>query len=173
VRENLAWILSCYKHYLKYGGTMKLEEWFSLDGSGVMSSDDFMIYPRLLKLKKYYGENVYIYDLDNLIKEPQIVVNEIAAFVGVNYKGDYLFNIENEGVCKRRAGILRLINIFVQRFKMLDRFRLTGVINYIIKLIPNSNYNVRFKDEDSKIIKLLFEYDRKMVREMVEGKGGL
>lgn len=45
VRPHGSWILSCYKHYLKYGGSRELSRFFNLEAKAFMKPEDFLLAP--------------------------------------------------------------------------------------------------------------------------------
>lgn len=110
VRSHASWILSCYKHYLKYGGSRALHEFFRLDATGLMKPNEFLIYPKLQALDAGFKGRVWAYDLQTLVTNPVRVIRGLEHYLGARYKGSYDLVVVNEGVSNRQAEILRRTN---------------------------------------------------------------
>lgn len=114
VRRHPAWILSVYKHYLKYGGTRKFDQFFSpssKDACSVMHWRDFLLVPRLEKIIDAFDSEPFVFDHDDLRSQPENLLRGIAGFLGVSWNEDLpQLPSLNEGVNDRQALLLRKLN---------------------------------------------------------------
>lgn len=81
-REPVSYIVSLYKQYLHQGGTDTFDQFFNLEGSGVMGPESLNYVLRLQILKQSF-DSVIAYDYDVFRRDATLIYQEIAAAIGV------------------------------------------------------------------------------------------
>lgn len=108
-RYQTGWLLSIYKHYLKYGGTRSLDEFLGEDGSSVLSMDDLRFRPRLEATMEAFPRGVFPFFWEELNMDSRSLYEDMATFLRLDppewekTQGTIL----NEGVNERQAKLLR------------------------------------------------------------------
>ena len=112
-RGHADWLLSIYKHYLKYGGTRGLEAFIDPErDKGLLRCRDLHLEPRLASCREAFGERVFPFLWEELRDDPARLFGDMARFLGVaqthwqRTTGQRL----NEGVDRRQAAILQRLN---------------------------------------------------------------
>ncbi|WP_155833531.1 hypothetical protein [Halomonas sp. BC04] len=162
VREHESWILSCYKHYIKYGGTLSLEEFFSLSGEGLMSPDEFLIWPRVKLLDEMTDGRVFVYFLEDFTSSPGSVVRGLERFFQSDYTGNLLFGKENEGVNRSQAEVVRQVNNWI--FKNVKKSKMQKLLtkksySFIKKFISTRGEPLSYDSDASSAILKHYEDD--------------
>ncbi|MEF8849071.1 MAG: sulfotransferase domain-containing protein [Candidatus Thermoplasmatota archaeon] len=79
VREKEDLLVSWYKKYVVNGGTLKIEDFLE----EIVNTDKLEYKPYLEELQCYFGkENVFVYRLRELKKDPEALVEKVCSFIG-------------------------------------------------------------------------------------------
>lgn len=165
VRSHESWILSVYKHYLKYGGTEKFENFFCPSKeSSIMHPDDFLFMPRINLVIELFQSNLFIYRQEDLFFQPQVVVDDLSNFLGVpTIKIEEKLKILNEGVGESSAKIIMQINKFSLLRKILNSRKLKKIgvspIRMAKFLAGKNENNIQISKETRQIIYELYSDD--------------
>jgi hypothetical protein len=112
LRRHDAWILSIYKHYLKYGGVESLESFLGLDATpATIPLSDMSFMDRVQRVQDILGVRPFCFFLEETRRQPQRLSMQLARFAGVDagpqFTQDRLYN---EGVNQREASLCRGLN---------------------------------------------------------------
>lgn len=113
LRSPESWVLSIYKHYLKFGGVETLEGFLGLDGRTppTLEPEDLLFMPKLRRIKDVLGVEPFVFFLEELRLRPAELSSELARFAGVPEGPDFpQGRTFNEGVNTCEAEICRKIN---------------------------------------------------------------
>jgi len=112
-RGHEGWLLSIYKHYLKYGGERSLDRFLEAnDTDGVISLDDLRYMPRIEAAQSAFPGRIFPFLWEELSESPEELFADMARFVGLqppdwrSSQGKML----NEGVNQRQADLLLRLN---------------------------------------------------------------
>ena len=114
VRRTDHWLLSIYKHHLKYGGTTALPDFLArLDQPGFLGWQDLHLMPRLRALEQSFPGRMLVFFMEELVHEPQRLLAEFGSFITgdptcFSAVGD--LPRRNEGVDRSSAAMLRRLN---------------------------------------------------------------
>lgn len=113
LRRHDKWILSIYKHYLKYGGVETLDGFLGLS-AGVpptLAVEDLLLMEKVRRIETVLGVRPFCFFLEELKNQPEVLSSALAAYAGVTegprfVKGAAL----NEGVDAAEAAFCRRVN---------------------------------------------------------------
>ena len=113
-REPHGWLLSIYKHYLRFGGTQTLENFIHLPGrtGAVLDVEDLLVSPRLEAVRQAFADRVFPFLYSELRDSPQALLSDLADFLGTSPPEWERIEARtvNEGVNARQAAVLRHLN---------------------------------------------------------------
>lgn len=169
VRSHIPWIKSCYKHYLKYGGCLEFDNFFSHQENGLMLASEFLVAPKLLELKKYFKRRVFSYSMEGLITSPKTTIEGIANFVGGKYTNSMRLPIHNEGLDQAQTTTARIVNSIMPRSVLKRRPQ----IGYLLaKRLPLKNLKNNQLNSQTKHFALdFYAEDRQVVSDILSVGG--
>lgn len=112
LRRHDRWILSIYKHYLKYGGVETLEDFLGLGASpATIPAQDMLFLNKIRRIEDTLGIKPFCFFLEETRLHPRLLSKHIAEFAGVStgpvFSQDGRYN---EGVNRREATFCRSVN---------------------------------------------------------------
>jgi hypothetical protein len=114
IRRTDRWLLSIYKHYLKYGGTAALPDFLTrLDRPDFLAWRDLHLMPRLHALEQAFPGRTLVFFMEELIQEPQRLLAELGSFLTGDpacFADVGILPQRNEGVSRLAAAVLRRLN---------------------------------------------------------------
>lgn len=132
-RDHDDLILSLYKQYLHEGGYLKFNDFYNFNNTGILKPDDLIFEKRILSLKKYFGENVFIYHQSDLKSNLELFLYNLSLFVT---NKNQIFDLskrlkkgENIGVGYYQSILLRKLNFFSDKYINLNNkiFKYIGI----------------------------------------------
>ncbi|MCS4122740.1 hypothetical protein GGP45_003107 [Salinibacter ruber] len=93
VRPQVSWIRSLYSQFLKEGGTLSFDSFFSLEQDSFLSPEDLLLSPRIQFLRESF-ENVLLYTLEDL-KNIDHLCEALLQFVGGQEMGPIRNRVQN------------------------------------------------------------------------------
>lgn len=109
-RQHRAFVASLYKQYLHRGGVMRLEEFFRLDGTGMITPDDLSYRAVLEVLSEHFGTDPFVFSY-HAFGRIDLLLDRLCSFVGVPVPTDVNANRRvNPGVRSAQGAILRQLN---------------------------------------------------------------
>ncbi|MCG5528874.1 MULTISPECIES: hypothetical protein [Halorhodospira] len=113
-REPVGWLLSIYKHYLRFGGTAALDQFVgrARDDNPILTTDELLLGPRLDALEAAFPGRLFPFCYEELRDSPQALYGAVARFLGTPVPQPVKSNRQrvNEGVNSRQAAVLRRLN---------------------------------------------------------------
>lgn len=112
LRRHDAWILSIYKHYLKYGGVESLDAFLGLEAApATVDCADMAFMDRIGRVQDILGVTPFCFFLEETRRQPQRLSAQLARFAGVESGPDFTRDrLYNEGVNQREAALCRGLN---------------------------------------------------------------
>jgi hypothetical protein len=112
LRRHDRWILSIYKHYLKYGGVETLEDFLGLGAHAATLPPEHLSYrDRITRVEETLGTRPFCFFLEETRHHPELLSKQLAAFAGVEEGPDFSGGERyNEGVNRREAALCRTVN---------------------------------------------------------------
>jgi len=112
LRRHDAWILSIYKHYLKYGGVETLEDFLGLETTpATIPATDMAFMGKVARVEEILGVRPFCFFLEETRLQPQRLSEQLAQFLGVTSGPDFTRqSLFNEGVNSREASLCRWFN---------------------------------------------------------------
>jgi len=112
LRRHDAWILSIYKHYLKYGGVETLENFLGLETApATIPAPDMTFMGKIQRVEEVLGVRPFCFFLEETRLQPQHLSGQLAGFLGVTSGPDFTRqSLFNEGVNRREAALCRWLN---------------------------------------------------------------
>jgi hypothetical protein len=113
LRHPQAWVLSIYKHYLKYGGVETFDGFLGLvDGTkATMSAEDLRIMPKIRLIEKTLGVTPFCFFMEEIRMRPDTLSKALAKYAGVDRGPSFISSdTPNEGVNQNEARICRKLN---------------------------------------------------------------
>lgn len=113
LRKPEPWILSLYKHYLKYGGVETLDGFLGLEPETppTLPHSDLLNMPKIRQIEEILGVRPFCFFMEEMKAHPDELSDAMAAFAGVSdgprFTKDSRFN---EGVDETEARICLSIN---------------------------------------------------------------
>jgi len=107
------WVLSIYKHYLKYGGVESFAGFIGIedDTPSTLSMEDLSIMPKIQRIEEILGVTPFCFYLEEIRYQPAILSKSLADYAQV--EAGPTFNSSataNEGVNDAEAVVCRKIN---------------------------------------------------------------
>ncbi len=121
-RQHGSWLLSLYKHYLKYGGTASLEEFYDIspNQTGVLKRSDLMQYDRLRWTREAFASEPFVFFCEELQHGLPGLLAELAELFGTPMPqlGAAADRKYNEGVNAAQAHrLLKTNRLLVRAFR--------------------------------------------------------
>ena len=112
LRRHDHWALSIYKHYLKYGGVDKPEEFFGIGGcsDATMPLKHLLVMPRLKKIEEALGVRPFCFFIEEVVSRPDKLSKEIASYLGTDVRPVFPDERYNEGMNSLQASVCRVVN---------------------------------------------------------------
>lgn len=112
LRRHDAWILSIYKHYLKYGGVESLEAFLGLDATpATLPLADMSFMDRIRRVQDVLGTAPFCFFLEEARRQPLRLSAHLAGFAGVDSGPEFTQDrLYNQGVNQREASLCRRLN---------------------------------------------------------------
>lgn len=113
MRKPLPWILSIYKHYLKYGGVESLDGFLGLEPHSppAFPKSDFLTMPIIRQVESILGVSPFCFYSEEMKSHPDELSAALADFAGVKSGPDFSGDSKlNEGVNEAEAKACRFIN---------------------------------------------------------------
>ena len=112
LRRHDAWLLSVYKHYLKYGGVETLESFLGLKRAPATVPAKAMAFvDKLERVEDVLNERPFCFFLEETRVQPGRLSEQLAEFCGVRAGPDFSTHGSfNEGVNQREAALCRFLN---------------------------------------------------------------
>lgn len=122
-RDHKNWILSIYKHYLKYGGSLTIEEFLnSIGQDGFLSWKDLMFSPRIQLIQNLTGKKPFVYDMSSHFLKMNSFAKQLQNFIC----GDPCSSKSNtnfERTETRNEGVNLLQSKILQNLHKLELFK--------------------------------------------------
>ncbi len=138
-RRHDAWLLSLYKHYLKYGGNRRLEQFFDIeDNTGVLQHADLMQAERLNWVQECFAIEPFVFFCEELGEGLQPLLGELALLFGTEIPrlGQRIHTRYNEGVNAAQSERLIATN------RLLYRLSRRGVARRLVRFFHGIAYRV-------------------------------
>lgn len=126
------WILSIYKHYLRYGGNISFSNFYGNGRNGLIRNEDLQIMPRLLSANKIFQGRFYAYFLEDLASKPQETIENLLSFLGCTGQERLSIHATNKGVSKAESLLIRYLNK-IPWYGGIDHLKRNDKIANIIK----------------------------------------
>lgn len=113
LRKPEPWILSLYKHYLKYGGVETLEGFLGLNRETppTLAHNDLLNMPKIRQIEETLGIRPFCFFSEEMKSHPADLSDAIAAFAGVPEGPSFTSSSRfNEGVDEKEARMCISIN---------------------------------------------------------------
>ena len=112
LRRHDHWALSIYKHYLKYGGVDKPEEFFGIGGcsDATMPLKHLLVMPRLKKIEEALGVRPFCFFIEEVVSRPDKLSKEIASYLDTDVPPVFPDEFYNEGMNNLQASVCRVVN---------------------------------------------------------------
>lgn len=110
LRLQPGWILSLYKHYLRYGGTAEFSGFFDIQGDSIVAPDDFLLADRVRGALEAFEGRCHFFWLEDLVARPAATIDGLRRFLGADAVPLGAPPRENEGVGEVEASIVRTLN---------------------------------------------------------------
>lgn len=85
LRRHGSWLKSKYKYYLRKHGTRKLEQYFDLDGRGILEPKNLMFYPKIKLLEYLFEPQPLVLFQEELKENPLATIDILADYMGISY----------------------------------------------------------------------------------------
>lgn len=105
-REFESWIRSCYREYIKSGGTLYFEDWQKV------VNDDFWDHQTYLEYLRVKFDKVFHYPFNWLKKKPDTVIEEMCKFMEVEVP-EYDLTPRNPGLNYKQLDMVLRFNRFL------------------------------------------------------------
>ena len=86
LRKHGSWLKSKYKYYLRKHGDQHFDDYFDLDGDGVLELDNLLFYPKLKLLESLFNHEPLVIFQEELKENPLATIDMLANFMDVTYK---------------------------------------------------------------------------------------
>ena len=113
LRKPEPWILSVYKHYLKYGGVESLEGFLGLTPGSppTLPTCDLLNMPKIRQIEDLLGVRPFCFFSEEMKSHPEDLSSDLASFVGATKGPSFSGNSRlNEGVNEKAAAICLAVN---------------------------------------------------------------
>lgn len=113
LRRHDKWILSIYKHYLKYGGVEPLNAFLGLsDGiPPTLAATDLLLIEKIRRIETVLGVRPFCFFLEELKNQPEVLSASLANYAGVVSGPVFVAGAAlNEGVDAAEAAFCRRVN---------------------------------------------------------------
>ncbi|MFW6130197.1 MAG: hypothetical protein ACOC56_03360 [Atribacterota bacterium] len=81
-RRHEKLLSSMYRHYLKYGGKKKIEQYFSFDEKGIIKPEDLIFKIRLDNIEKHFNHLPFVYTLEEIQYNFDNFINRLNRYIG-------------------------------------------------------------------------------------------
>lgn len=108
-RKYDKWVLSIYKHYLKYGGRLAIEDFYTGDSQGIIAPDDLELMPRIKFIKDNF-KKVFIFFLEDYIEKPHSIIQQLCNFLNVSVPKEITSKQYNKGLNNKGVQVVRFLN---------------------------------------------------------------
>ncbi len=82
-RRHASYVNAVYSQYLRYGGTLKLAEFFDIDADGgMLKHDDILFRPYIEAIEQYWGHAPFVFLLSEIMNQPDRLAEDLGALAG-------------------------------------------------------------------------------------------
>lgn len=186
VRKHASWILSIYKHYIKYGGTKSKKEFIkSLENKNQrISYSDLMFMDRIKHIIDKFNNRPFVYRTDDIYKNKNILLKNLSFYItGVTDSFDSLedkqFDKLNKGVDSRQARLIRYLNS-TKLYKFSDdlnnkdkrnvlcrKFNLSSFKTVNLLINSSNKYKLSLEEKELSKIEEIFKKDWDLVTDYI------
>ncbi len=85
LRRHDSWIASEYRKYVKNGGRLSFDQYFNLDNTAKIKTDELYFMDKIKTLEKLFGTKPLVMFYDDLKIDPWAFIDKIAGFSGAKY----------------------------------------------------------------------------------------
>lgn len=113
LRRSEQWVVSVYKHYLKFGGVESLGNFLGLGGGvpATFSGEDLLFIPKIDAIRRIFGTEPFCFFIEETRESPDTLSAELAAFAGTPEGPSFASKTSvNEGCNAREAAISLFLN---------------------------------------------------------------
>ena len=86
LRKHGSWLKSKYKYYLRKHGDQQFDDYFDLNGDGVLELDNLLFYPKLKLLESLFTHEPLVIFQEELKENPLAIIDMLADFMDATYK---------------------------------------------------------------------------------------
>jgi hypothetical protein len=110
IRHYETWVLSLYRHYIKYGGRNGLAKFIGYGADAALSPNDLLIANRIEHARRTFNRGVFVYQLEELARDPAGVTERLCGFLGVGTPSAIVPSQHNAGLRWAGLQVARLMN---------------------------------------------------------------
>jgi hypothetical protein len=113
LRRHDKWVLSIYKHYLKYGGVEGLDGFLGLEEGTppTLPMEDLFFMDKIRCIEEVLGVRPFCFFLEELRQQPEVLSAALAAYAGVATGPEFVTGATlNEGVDAAEAALCLWVN---------------------------------------------------------------
>ena len=140
-RRHDSWLMSIYKHYLRYDGRLPFGSFFTGSNNGLIAPDDLLFAPRVKAARRIFAGRLYGFFLEDMVANPREVVADLAAFVGATCPQQLELKKFNDGVGSFEASVIRFLNGF-PGFAGIDHPDRTAYGERLVRRLGLSPYRI-------------------------------
>jgi len=111
-REKKSWLKSCYYRYILSGGTSTYDDYLEVYAENIIDYDKY-----LFEVKKNFSE-VFVYQFEDLKKNPDKVISDMCNFIGCKVP-NYKIVKRNASLNEKQLNTLRLFNKLPSKLSLL------------------------------------------------------